>query len=161
VGPDWCGDDGSLWYTSYVGVAADGYPAVSFADNSNDSAWWSLWHPGAGWSAPAKLPYEYIPARILTDANGIVTAVDGHNKLHRSFDNGQSWQSYHVETLGIHSTNFDYAYLLNTGDFRFQTYSTTTGKVKVWTVGFTGKTTPGAEKSEVSQKISASREKVE
>jgi len=47
------------------------------------------------------------------------------------------------------------------GDFRFQTYSTTTGKVKVWTVGFAGNTEPGAETSEVSQKTSASREKVE
>jgi hypothetical protein len=161
VGPDWCGNDGSLWYTSYVGVTADGYPAVSFADNSDDTAWWSLWRPEKGWSAPVKLPYEYLPARILTDANGIVTAVDGHNKLHRSFDNGQSWQAYHVETLGIHSTNFDYSYLLNTGDFRFQTYSTTTGKVKVWTVGFAGTKTPDAETSEGSQKLSASREKVE
>jgi hypothetical protein len=161
VGPDWCGNDGGLWYTSYVGVTADMHPAVSFADNSNDTAWWSLWGPEAGWSAPAKLPYEYLPARILTDANGIVTAVDGHNKLHRSFDNGQSWQSYHVETLGIHSTNFDYSYLLNTGHFRFQTYSTTSGKVKVWTVGFAGDRTPGAETSEASAKISASRGKVE
>ncbi len=53
VGPDWTGSDGSLWFTSYVGVTADGYPAVSFADNSNDTAWWSLWRPGIGWSAPA------------------------------------------------------------------------------------------------------------
>ena len=56
--------------------------------------------------------------------------------MHRSLNNGLSWQPYHVETLGIHSTNFDYPYLAETGNLRFQTYSTTTGKVKVWTVGF-------------------------
>jgi hypothetical protein len=161
VGPDWTGSDGSLWYTSYVGVTAAGYPAVSFADNNDDSAWWSLWRPGIGWSMPAKLPFEYIPARILTDANGILTAVDGHNKLHRSINNGISWLPYHVETLGIHSTNFDYTYLLETGKLRFQTYSTTTGKVKVWTVGFAVNKIAGAETSEASEKISASREKIE
>jgi hypothetical protein len=107
------------------------------------------------------LPFEYIPARILTDANGILTAVDGHNKLHRSINSGISWLPYHVETLGIHSTNFDYTYLLETGKLRFQTYSTTTGKVKVWTVGFAGHKTPGTETSEASQKIRASREKIE
>jgi BNR repeat-containing family member len=160
VGPDWTGNDGNLWYTSYVGVTAEGYPAVSFADNDNDTAWWSLWRPGVGWSAPAKLPFEYIPARILTDANGILTAVDGHNKLHRSYNNGISWQPYPIETLGIHSTNFDYPYLLETGSLRFQTYSTTTGKVKVWTVGFTVKKAPGAEISGTSQKISASQKKI-
>jgi hypothetical protein len=144
-----------------VGVTADGYPAVSFADNHNDSAWWSLWRPGVGWSAPAKLPFEYIPARILTDAKGILTAVDGQNKLHRSFNNGISWLPYHVETLGIHSTNFDYTYLLETGNLRFQTYSTTTGKVKVWTVGFAGKRTPVAENSEASKEMRASRKKME
>lgn len=136
VGPEWTGGDGSLWYTSYVGVDADGHPAVSFADNGNDTSWWSSWQPGIGWSAPMKLPFDSIPARILTDANGILTAADGHNRLHRSFNKGISWQPYPVETLGIHSTNFDYAYLLETGNFRFQTYSITTGKVKVWTVGF-------------------------
>jgi len=161
VGPDWTGSDGSLWYTSYVGATVDGHPAVSFADNNNDSAWWSLWRPGVGWSAPAKLPFEYIPARILTDANGILTAVDGQNKLHRSFNNGISWRPYHVETIGVHSTNFDYTYLLETGKLRFQTYSTTTGKVKVWTVGFAENKTAGVETSEVSQKISASRKKIE
>jgi hypothetical protein len=138
VGPDWTGSDGSLWYTSYIGVTADGRPTVSFADNNNDTAWWSLWRPETGWSAPLKLPFESIPARILTDANGIVTAVDGHNKLHRSLNSGISWRPYHVETLGIHSTNFDYAFLLKTGNLRYQTYSTTSGKVKVWTVGFSG-----------------------
>jgi hypothetical protein len=107
------------------------------------------------------LPFEYIPARILTDANGILTAVDGQNKLHRSFNNGISWRPYHVETIGVHSTNFDYTYLLETGKLRFQTYSTTTGKVKVWTVGFAENKTAGAETSEVSQKISASRKKIE
>jgi hypothetical protein len=161
VGPDWSGSDGRLWYTSYVGVTADGYPVVSFADNSNDTAWWSLWRPGMGWSAPAKLPFEFIPARILTDVNGIITAVDGHNKLHRSFDNGISWLPYHVETLGIHSTNFDYTYLLETGNLRFQTYSTTYGKVKVWTVGFEGNRTPEPESSQTSQKIRASQKKIE
>jgi hypothetical protein len=134
---------------------------VSFADNHNDSAWWSLWRPEVGWSAPAKLPFKYIPARILTDANGILTAVDGQNKLHRSFDNGISWLPYHVETLGIHSTNFDYSYLLETGMLRFQTYSTTTGKVKVWTVGFAENKAAGAETSQASQKISANRGKIE
>ena len=88
---------------------------------------------------------------ILTDANGIVTAVDGHNKLHRSFDNGHSWSPYHVETLGIHSTNFDFAYLWDTGNLRFQTYSTTTGKVKVWTVGFAGDKSPDGETMEASK----------
>jgi hypothetical protein len=76
-------------------------------------------------------------------------------------NNGISWLPYHVETLGIHSTNFDYPYLLETGNLRFQTYSTTTGKVKVWTVGFAGNRTPGAETSETSQNISASRKKIE
>jgi hypothetical protein len=160
VGPEWTGSNGSLWYTSYVGVTADGYPAVSFADNRNDSAWWSLWRPEVGWSTPARLPFDYIPARILTDANGVLTAVDGQNKLHRSFDNGISWLPYHVETLGIHSTNFDYAYLLETGKLRFQTYSTTTGKVKVWTVGFAGNNTPVAETLEASRNFSASRKKI-
>ena len=138
VGSDWTGSGGRLWYTSYVGVNANGYPAVSFADNRNDTAWWSLWRPGVGWPAPIKLPFESIPARILTDASGILTAVDGHNKLHRSFDNGQNWLPYDVETLGIHSINFDYNFLQASGNFRFQTYSTTSGKVKVWTVGFSG-----------------------
>jgi hypothetical protein len=142
VGPAWSGSDGSLWYSSYVGVTSDGHPAVSFADNSNDTAWWSLWHPGISWSAPGKLPYAYIPARILTDAKGILTAVDGHNKLHRSFDKGATWLPYTAETVGIHSTNFDYSYLFDTGNLRFQTYSTTTSKVKVWTVEFSGSERP-------------------
>jgi len=138
VGPDWSGSDGSLWYTSYVGVTAEGYPAVSFADNHNDTAWWSLWQPGIGWSPPVKLPFEHIPARILTDGKGTLTAVDGNNMLHRSLNNGISWLPYPVETRGIHSINFDYSYLLETGNLRFQTYSTTNGKVKVWTVSFSG-----------------------
>ncbi len=150
VGPDWTGSDGSLWYTSYIGVTADGHPTVSFADNSNDTAWWSLWRPGIGWSAPLKLPFESIPARILTDANGTLTAVDGHNKLHRSVNKGISWRPYHVETLGIHSTNFDYTFLLKTGNLRYQTYSTTSGKVKVWTVGFS----PGGSLDKASIKLS-------
>ena len=78
-----------------------------------------------------------------------------------SYNNGMSWSPYHVETLGIHSINFDYAYLLETGKLRFQTYSTTTGKVKVWTVGFSENKTPGAETTQASQKISASRGKIE
>ena len=66
-----------------------------------------------------------------------------------------------METLGIHSTNFDYSYLLETGMLRFQTYSTTTGKVKVWTVGFAENKAAGAETSQASQKISANRGKIE
>jgi BNR repeat-containing family member len=157
VGADWSGSDGRLWYTSYVGVTAGGYPAVSFADNRADSAWWSLWRPGLGWAAPARLPFESIPARILTDANGILTAVDGHNKLHRSFDNGQSWLPYRVETLGIHSINFDYNYLQDSGNLRFQTYSTTTGKVKVWTVGFSGTGSSDQSTPDSSAKLRAHR----
>jgi hypothetical protein len=157
VGPAWTGSDGRLWYTSYVGVTADGYPEVSFADHRDDTAWWSLWRPGAGWSKPAKLPFEDIPARILTDANGILTAVDGHNQLHRSLDNGQSWLPYRVETLGIHSVNFDYSYLRDSGNLRFQTYSTTSGKVKVWTVGFSAAGSPDSPPTGSSAALSAHR----
>ncbi len=154
VGPDWTGSAGNLWYTSYVGAIADGHPAVSFADNSTDTAWWSLWRPETGWSSPLKLPFASIPARILTDANGTITAVDGHNKLHRSLNKGLSWQPYHVETLGVHSTNFDYPYLLETGNLRYQTYSTRSGKVKVWTVGFDSGTLASDSIADVSQKSS-------
>jgi hypothetical protein len=66
-----------------------------------------------------------------------------------------------VETIGIHSINFDYPYLLETGKLRFQTYSTTTGKVKVWTVGFEGNKTPVAETSDASKEMRASRKKME
>ena len=157
VGPAWTGSGGRLWYTSYVGVTANRYPAVSFADNRNNTAWWSLWRPGVGWSAPKKLPFESIPARILTDASGILTAVDGHNKLHRSFDNGQNWLPYSVETLGIHSINFDYTFLQDSGHFRFQTYSTTTGKVKVWTVGFSDAGSPDKSPRDLSARLNAGR----
>ncbi|MGD8664989.1 MAG: BNR-4 repeat-containing protein [Desulfobacterales bacterium] len=154
VGPDWTGSAGNLWYTSYVGATAEGHPAVSFADNSNDTAWWSVWRPEIGWSDPLKLPFEAIPARILTDSKGVLTAVDGHNKLHRSHNNGISWQAYVVETLGIHSTNFDYPFLSETGNLRFQTYSTTTGKVKVWTVEFDPNRSAAGEVANASQKMS-------
>jgi len=109
------------------------------------------------WSVPLKLPFEYIPARILTDASGMLTAVDGSNKLHRSFDNGQSWLPHSVETLGIHSINFDYNYLQDSGNLRFQTYSTTTGKVKVWTVGFSGAGSPSKSPMDPAARLSANR----
>ena len=153
VGPDWTGSAGNLWYTSYVGVTAEGHPAVSFADNSNDTAWWSVWHPGIGWSAPLKLPFDAIPARILADAKGVLTAVDGHNRLHRSYNNGTSWRAYPAETLGIHSTNFDYPYLAETGNLRFQTYCTSTGKVKVWTVDFERNKPSAGEVANASQQV--------
>ena len=158
VGPDWTGNAGNLWYTSYVGTTHEGHPAVSFANNNDDTSWWSLWRPEIGWSQPLKLPFESIPARILTDANGTFTAVDGFNKLHRSYDNGLSWRPYHVETLGIHSTNFDYPYLADTGNLRFQTYSTTTGKVKVWTVEFDSAGFQASDSSKATRKMSAAAE---
>jgi hypothetical protein len=158
VGPDWTGSVGNLWYTSYVGVNSEGRPAVSFANNNDDTSWWSLWRPENGWSQPLKLPFDSIPTRILTDANGIITAVDGRNKLHRSYNNGLSWQPYSVETLGIHSTNFDYPYLAESGNLRFQTYSTTTGKVKVWTVGFHSNSASAAANTSKSNKMSAAAE---
>lgn len=135
VGPSWTGSNGNLWYTSYVGMSNNGRPMVSFADNITDSAWWSRWNNG--WGSPTPLPFNNTPPRILIDDNGTITAVDGDDKLHRSTDNGVSWRTYEVETYGIHSTNFDYVYFSETNQLRFQTYSTSTGKVKVWTLNFT------------------------
>ena len=127
-----------------------------------------LSEPPEGWSGPVgvidetlirdrcerpdKADWLYVvcgPPAMAFDLFGLVDT----GELFVSIDNGQSWQSYHVETLGIHSTNFDYSYLLNTGHFRFQTYSTTTGKVKVWTVGFAGNSAAGTKTSELLQKI--------
>lgn len=135
TGPPWT-SDGKLYNLAHVGVTHDGRPIVSFRKGNKN--YWCFWQKGMGWSAPTGFPATF-PARFVTDCNGVVTAVGGRT-FSRSFDNGATWQTYTVETGHTQNTIFDYRYLAERGDLRYQTCQK--GMMEIWTARFSGGRAP-------------------
>lgn len=120
---------GDLYNLTHVGVLPDSVPATSFMGGG---ARLSRWRPGDGWSDAEEFPASF-PARFVTDDRGVITAV-GSGSLYRSSDGGRTWRRYSAEIGSASACIFDYPYLAQTGQLRYQAQSG--GMVRVYTARF-------------------------
>ncbi len=131
-------EDGSRLYNlSHVGVTADGVPVVSFR-NTERGALWSFWRPDEGWTAPETFPAGF-PSRFLSDDSGAITA-SGSGQLHRTLDNGATWETIDAPTGTPQNCLFDAASAATPGALRYQALfmDGETGVVRVYTARFGG-----------------------
>jgi hypothetical protein len=105
---------------------------------------WSRWD-GHSWEKPIPNPLNFL-GHFVTDDDGVMTGfswVSGA-KLMRSKDNGITWEGENLGQIGNGTTIlFDYRYLYETKQIRFQCVQLATGEktgtVKVFTVQFGNK----------------------
>lgn len=128
---------GKYYTLEHMGALANGRPIVFFFEGQGaNQPYFSTWD-GTAWTTRKTFPSDF-PATAVTDRNGIISAIAPGDKIIRSLDNGDTWKSYAIPSGGY--TIFDYSFLADTTELRFQTVGNDT--VKVWTARFSTEDTP-------------------
>ncbi len=117
---------------TYVAVTKSGNPIVAFEDRSkgNGVSYFKVWN-GSKWSNKKSFPAN-SPSILTVNSDGVLIAV-GNGKLHKSWDNGNSWKSYAL-SVKAESTTLDDAFLKQTDQIRFQTHIG--NSIKIYTASF-------------------------
>ena len=72
--------------------------------------------------------------RFLIDSQGVITAVSSGIRVHRSYDGGQTWKTWEMDTdEGRFHVWLDYSYAPKTDELRFLAQRST-GELRVYTV---------------------------
>jgi hypothetical protein len=114
--------------TPYVWVMPkDGPPGTGRAIIRYDAS--------TGWSNPMLMPWG--ATKFLIDSGGVITAVSSGIRVHRSYDGGQTWKTWEVDTgEGSFSIWLDHSHAPRTDQLRFLAQRNANGELRVYTVNF-------------------------
>jgi len=101
----------------------------------NGSQWEKINFENGNWvNADTYFPVYWLGVACV-DYYGVLTTFDGANRIHRSWDGGQTWQQYDIHDYEPNLISVDFDYLYQTGDLRIQSQYADT-EVKVTTIDF-------------------------
>lgn len=138
--PSWCEPNTKGYFSGYTQVCAmpDGTPYVQVfpKDPPPGKGPAIIRHdPSTGWSDPVRTPYS--GRRFLIDGKGTITAISSGLRVHRSYDGGQTWKTWEIDTdEGRYQYWPDYSYTPKTGQLRLLAQRMATGELRVYTVNF-------------------------
>ena len=98
----------------------------------------------AGWSTPPRV-LDYSPSLVYRDRLGRWIAVSSGLRIHVSADDGQTWTLWPLDLeQGSFDFSVDRGWLRDTGHLRLYAQSTTTGRLRIWSLQFpdSGRCTP-------------------
>ena len=142
ISPVWINPKDNGYFYGYTNVAAmpNGTPYIFIWPKSTstkvDRALIN-YDSKNGWNKPQLMPWN--ATKLLIDSKGIITAFSSGSRVHRSYNKGQTWETFEIDlTDGSQIPVPDYGYFYDTDKIRFITISNRDADniIKVWTLEF-------------------------
>ncbi len=141
IHPDWIRnpqENGYFWGYTEITAAPDGKPFVLVFPRTESKPtvrksflWWS-----GGWSAPTALPWG--GEDMVIDSHGTITVISSGIRMHRSRDNGKTWENYEIDLSGPFNIVIDYNFIMHSDAIRFMGMQKNgeNSKIRIYTVRF-------------------------